>query len=190
LKGTVILLARQRFAVSAYHAEVHPDRAATEQEMGLVVRVGIRFHRWLDGREVEADAFLDPGADVTVLSLRWVASVAERHAPSTDLLLDGDFIDEDITVRIAERTLLVPRTEIGPQLWSQPGPMAGYEDILLGRDFLVAHRLLLVVDGDERDLSLLLPDDEDNRRRREEVRRVFAPPTSWERLSEEDPFDG
>ncbi len=171
----MILIARQRFAVSAYHAEVHPDRAAAEQEMGLVFRVGIRFGEWLDGREVEADAFLDPGADVTVVSARWVASVMERHAPATDLRLDGDFIDEDVTVRIGSRALLVPQTEMGPQLWSQPGPMAGYEDILLGRDFLLAHRLLLAIDGEEREFSLLLPDDEDNRRRFERVRSAFEP---------------
>jgi len=53
--------------------------------------------------------------------------------------------------------------------------MAGYEDILLGRDFLAAHGLLVVIDGEGHELSLLLPDDDDNRRRREDVRRIFTP---------------
>lgn len=94
----MILVARQPFTVSAYHAELHPD--ASKHEMGPVLRVGVRFRQWLKGREVEADAFLDPGADVTVLSARWVATLAEQCAPATDLQLDGDFIDEDVTVSI------------------------------------------------------------------------------------------
>jgi hypothetical protein len=38
--------------------------------------------------------------------------------------------------------------------------MPGWEDMLLGRDFLSAHKLLLVIDGDEGRFSLLLPDDD------------------------------
>lgn len=169
----MILARRQPFAVSGHHGERFPERAALDREKGPLLRVQVRFQQWLEGREVEADAFIDPGADLTVVSVRWAALLADRHGPTTDLLMDGGFILEDVLVTIGSQALLVPKTEAGPQLWSQPGDMGGYEDILLGRDFLTAHGLLLVIDGDRSDFSLLFPGDEENRRLRDQVRAAF-----------------
>lgn len=53
--------------------------------------------------------------------------------------------------------------------------MPGYEDVLLGRDFLDAHGILTVIDGEARQFSLLLPDDDDNRRRRDQILSALDP---------------
>jgi hypothetical protein len=170
----VILVSQKRFSVSAYHTEANPDHAARDQAKGPLIRVRVRFQQWLDGKEAEADAFLDPGADMTVVSARWIALLSERLDPATDLLLDGNHIDEPFSIGMGACDLPVPRTEVGPLLWSQPGDMAGYEDILLGRDFFEAHRLLIVFDGESRDFSVLLPDDHENQRRRDQVRLAIS----------------
>ncbi len=54
-----------------------------------------------------------------------------------------------------------------------PIRMPGFEDIILGRDFLSQQKLLLVVDFDEQDFFdffVLLPEDHENQQRRERVR--------------------
>ncbi len=50
-----------------------------------------------------------------------------------------------------------------------PVAMAGLEDMLLGRDFMTQHGLLLVVDGEREMLSLLLLSDDQNRELRDRV---------------------
>jgi hypothetical protein len=139
-----------------------------------VIGVKLRFERWLDGRSLDADAFIDPGADETYLSLRWVGEQAGRKR---NLRPQASRLDpyEPARYRLEERSFVVMggcELELSPAhpvlLMAQP-PMAGFEDLLLGRDFLVAHRLLVVLDGAEETISILRPADEDNCRRRERV---------------------
>lgn len=54
--------------------------------------------------------------------------------------------------------------------------MTGFEDMLLGRDFLAAHRLLFVLDGEDEAFSMLLPADENNRQRRERILAELSEP--------------
>lgn len=54
--------------------------------------------------------------------------------------------------------------------------MTGFEDMLLGRDFLAAHGLLFVLDGQDEEFSMLLPLDDDNRQRRERILAELSDP--------------
>lgn len=74
----MILIGRRKFSVSRFHAEHYPYTADSALARGPVVRLGLRFDRWLGGRRLEADAFVDPGADETILSLRWVQQQGGR----------------------------------------------------------------------------------------------------------------
>jgi hypothetical protein len=177
----MILVHRQPFAVSEFHVRRNPDMAGTALARGPVVRVKIRFERWLAGRSLDADAFVDPGADDTVLSLRWVEEHAGRgrHArprASTPDPQDPAYglLEEDAFVQIggSELALAAGRKV---RMMAQP-PMAGFEDMLLGRDFLVAHRLLVILDGHDEAFSILHPADEDNRRRRDRVLDAISEP--------------
>ncbi|KYF55053.1 hypothetical protein BE08_36285 [Sorangium cellulosum] len=172
----MILLGRHRFSVSRFHAEHYPDTADSALARGPVVRLGLRFERWLGGRRIEADAFVDPGADETILSLRWIQEQGGKGSqarPRTTLPDPRErhhyLLDEGATVEIAGRTLALGTTR-PVRVLPQP-PMSGFEDMLLGRDFLAAHGLLFVLDGQEETFSMLLPEDEDNRQRR---RRILA----------------
>ncbi len=87
---------------------------------------------------------------------------------------DGDFVEE-VDLRIAgeifplgdaERPFWVgTQNEIDTDLPS----MQGYEDLLLGRDFMTQHRLLLMIDGAERSISLLAPQDPANQELRDSI---------------------
>lgn len=135
--------------------------------------------------ELEADAFVDPGADATMLSHRWALSCRREAAIKRALIVEPhpllDFegnILETVSVAIGQSGWLDLPSEL--QLARQGGPhpdqlrdMPGYEDILIGRDFLRLHNLLLVVDGSG-EFSLLLPDDEDNAARREAILRCIS----------------
>jgi len=75
-----------------------------------VMRVQVRFAEWLRGT-FEADAFVDTGADNTMLSYRWAqkcrqrAAVARREIPPPYPLLDGSgYVMETASVRIAPRS--------------------------------------------------------------------------------------
>lgn len=178
----MILLGRRGFSVSRFHAEHHPEMADSPLARGPVVRLGLRFERWLGGRPVEADAFVDPGADETILSLRWIEEQGGkgRHARPRMTLPDPRephyLLDEEATVEIAGATLALGTTR-PVRVLPQP-PMNGFEDMLLGRDFLTAHRLLFVLDGEEETFSMLLSDDQENRHRRERIRATLTKPVT------------
>jgi hypothetical protein len=138
------------------------------------VRLFLTFERWLGGRRLEADAFVDPGADETILSLRWVREQGGQgsHARPRTTLPDPRapqhyLLDERATVEIAGCSLALG-TARPVRVLPQP-PMNGFEDMLLGRDFLAAHGLLFVLDAQDETFSMLLPADEDNRQRRERI---------------------
>ncbi|WP_437925383.1 hypothetical protein WMF37_40985 [Sorangium sp. So ce291] len=172
----MILLGRHRFSVSRFHAEHYSATADSALARGPVVRLCLRFERWLGGRRLEADAFVDPGADETILSLRWIQEQGGKGGqarPRTTLPDPRErhhyLLDEVATAEIGGRALALGTTH-PVRILPQP-PMSGFEDMLLGRDFLAAHRLLFVLDGEEETFSLLLPEDEDNQQRR---RRILA----------------
>ena len=172
----MILIHREPFGMSSYWKKHHGGIAAPEEMKGPILRGRVRFAHWLDGKETEADIFVDPGADATILSWRWTALAFDQHRSSTRLSMKKrDFIGEDLFLHVGRRWLKVPRTEVGPRILSQPGKMPGYDDILLGRDFLDAHGILTVIDGEARQLSLLLPDDNDNRARRDQILGALDP---------------
>lgn len=170
----MILVERRRFSVSRFHTSQYPDSADLAVARGPVVRLHVTFARWLGGRRLEADAFVDPGADETILSLRWVQEQngKGRHARPRTVLPDPRvpehcLLDEEATVEIAGCALALGTTR-PVRVLAQP-PMAGFEDMLLGRDFLAAHGLLFILDGQAEEFSLLFPVDEDNQQRRERI---------------------
>lgn len=152
---------------------------------GPVTTAHLTFEYWLNGDSVDADVFIDPGADATVISWRWISKVAQTR-PSSDTapMLDGSLLREEFYVQFApgQEPLRCARACIG---WQEapdsplPRPiglpkMPGHEDILLGRDFLTQNGLLLLIDGKDRSFSLLHPGDPDNRRSRVEILRVLG----------------
>ncbi|MFS8065096.1 MAG: hypothetical protein ACMG6S_01865 [Byssovorax sp.] len=170
----MILVGRRQFSVSRFHASQYPDSANLVVARGPVVRLHVTFERWLGGRRIEADAFIDPGADETILSLRWLQEQNEKGKyarPRTTLpdprVREHYLLDEGATVEIAGCALALGTTR-PVRVLAQP-PMAGFEDMLLGRDFLAAHGLLFILDGQEEEFSLLFPVDDDNRQRRERI---------------------
>lgn len=192
----MILVHRQPFGVSEFHVRQRPDTAGTALARGPVVRVTPRFEQWLGGRVIEADAFVDPGADDTVLSMRWVEEHAGRGRHAQPIFSTPD--PRDLAYRLLEEEAFVQMggcelaltTGSPVRLMAQP-PMAGFEDVLLGRDFLAAHQLLVIFDGQDETVSILHPADDDSRRRRDRVLDALARPTAtlspptvsvWERL--------
>lgn len=168
----MILVARQPFGVSRYHQLTNPEMASSALARGPVLHLTLRFERWMDGRPLEADAFVDPGADQTILSLRWIQEQGgqgrhqtPRYALQRPGDLDSGLLDEAAAVQIAGQSLALGTTQV-VRVMEQP---PGFEDILLGRDFLSAHQMLLVLDGKDETFSLLLPADHDNQRKRERI---------------------
>lgn len=171
----MILTRRQPFGISRYHAREIPEASQNPIAQGLVVRVRVTFESWFNERYLEADVFIDPGADTTTFSSRWIQAqggTRRRTRPRVSVDLenaDQYMLEESVSIELGGVSLLVgPNVRILP-----PSVMPGYEDMLVGRDFLSAHRLLLVLDGQENTFSLLLPSDEDNRRRREQIHRAL-----------------
>lgn len=180
----MILLHQQRFRVAAYHRKVDPEHADQSFAQGLVVPVEVTFEDWLDGRVLRAEAFLDTGADETVISLRWLSEQSEAAGSSRGTLpltSPTGTVEESIKLAVGGHRLDLGDPDrpvwIGAQGDEVAGiaEMAGCEDILLGRDFITQHGLLLLIDGADRSLSLLLPSDMANRDRRESIRRAFDP---------------
>ncbi|MCP4660086.1 MAG: hypothetical protein GY856_32190 [bacterium] len=99
----MILLHQHRFNVAAYYRRVDPEQAGESIAQGLVVPVELQFEFWLNGTSNRAEAFLDPGADRSIISLRWISEQAEA-AGSVGLVPQMDpsgFIDEAIELSIA-----------------------------------------------------------------------------------------
>ncbi|WP_437526576.1 hypothetical protein WME79_41235 [Sorangium sp. So ce726] len=174
----MVIVQRQPFGVSRFFTK-HKGQPQ-EHELGLVVPVRIQFERWLGGKLLEADVFIDSGADCTLLSHRWLEAcwrtALPHEKPRLPLVSPEGWIREKVAISIGGSVLEFPPS---PQLAWQVGgaerpqfrEMPGYEDLLLGRDFLRHYGILLVIDGEN--FSLLLPDDEDNQRRRDQVRRAL-----------------
>lgn len=172
----MILVHREPFSVSSYWKKIRRGIVAPEEIKGPIFRGRVRFARFLGGKDTEAEVFVDPGADFTILSWRWAGLAFGQHRSSTKLQQhSGGFFDEEVFICIGRRWLKVPRTVVGPRMWTQPEKMPGYDDVLLGRDFLDAHGILAVIDGEARQFSLLLPDDDDNRARRDQILGVLDP---------------
>ncbi|MEO7330561.1 MAG: hypothetical protein ABI193_18445 [Minicystis sp.] len=178
----MVLVHRRPFDVTGFFTE--QNGLPEERDLGPILPVEVQFERWLKGQPLGAEIFIDPGADCTLVSHRWIEACWKTthptNKPRRPLVDPLGFIRERVSIRIAGRLLDLPAS---PQLsWQSTAggkqgelrEMAGYEDLLLGRDFLLHHGLLLVIDGGD-SFSLLLPDDEDNRRRREEVLGAFRP---------------
>jgi hypothetical protein len=170
----MILVHRRPFSVSRFHERMHPDTAGSALASGPVLRVRLRFERWLGGEGRDADAFIDPGADETILSLRWIEELGGRgrrarpRVSVPDPHLPGHYLlEEEVKVEIAGCELALGTTR-PVRVLAQP-PMPGFEDVLLGRDFLAAHRLLLLLDGQDREFSILFPTDAENQRQREGI---------------------
>ena len=174
----MILVARRPFGVSRFHQLTSPEMASSALARGPVLRLTLRFERWMGGRPLEADAFVDPGADQTILSMRWIrdqGGQGRHQAPRYALQHPGDpdsgLLDEAAVAQIAGQPLALGSTQV-VRVMEQP---PGFEDILLGRDFLSAHQLLLVLDGKDEAFSLLLPADDDNQRKRERILGELSP---------------
>jgi hypothetical protein len=185
----VILVHRHRFGVSRWHAREHPETATSAVARGPVLRLGLTFERWMGGRRLDADAFFDPGADETCLSARWVKEQGGRgkHAQPRVRIPDPELpgiLDEGLVVEMAGCSLpfSAGRVRVTPQ-----PPMAGFEDILLGRDFLAAHGLMFILDAEDEEFSILLPVDEDNRRRRSDILAALSPLDEHMRSTQRSP---
>jgi len=170
----VILLREEPFRVA--EARFHSGGGSDAQ--GLVVRVFVRFGKWAERAELQAEAFIDPGADVTTFRRSWFGrftAVASQPTP----WVSGDPADK------RGRAVSEPfefRFGTGPWL---EGPVStieraddrdfpGHEDILIGRDFLTQNGLLLVIDGATKTYSLLHPGDDANRGTRERIRQAIT----------------
>ncbi len=173
----MILLHRCGFGIARYHEREQPGDADEPLAQGFVVKVEITFEQWLDGTPLSADAFLDPGADNSFLSRRWIeeqaeAAGAEDPTPAID---EEGAIFERLHVLIAGCRLPLGNRQRPLWVGSQGGvqeperQMPGFEDLLLGRDFITLHGLLLVIDGEHRELSILAPEDASNRAKRDRI---------------------
>ena len=72
----MILLHRHDFGMAGFHRREYPGDEDDDLAQGLVLRVEIVFEQWLDASPLKADAFLDPGADSSLLSRRSKSSTA------------------------------------------------------------------------------------------------------------------
>ena len=124
---------------------------------------------------MEADVFIDPGADFTHISPRWIRDQGGTGKWAMPISYE-DPAHADHFVLVEDAFIEIGGVELplGDAVSITPSSsMQGAEDMLLGRDFLSVHHLMLVIDGEESSFSLLLPSDEDNRRRREQIRRAL-----------------
>lgn len=173
----MLVLHRQQFRIAEYHRQQAPADADSELTQGLVVEVSLEFEKWLGGQPLQAEAFLDPGADSSTISRRWIRDQAQAvgtAAPTPWVDPDGIVLEQ---THLTIGGWRVPLGDPRRPLWvfeqqtelEQTGSIPGYEDLLLGRDFLSQYDLLLVIDGRERSFSLLAPVDTENRNRRSKI---------------------
>ncbi len=172
----MILLHRHSFRIAEYHQEQYPDDAEESLAQGLVVDVELTFEEWLGATPLRAEAFLDPGADSSMLSSRWIReqrrtlSAADHSKPK--IAPDSSLV-ERVELSIAGEAFPLGDTErplwVGNQSEHSAASldMPGHEDLLIGRDFITQHGLLLLIDGEQSTISLLAPQDRANRERRD-----------------------
>ncbi len=174
----MILLHRHAFQTAGYHKQAAPQQVGESLAQGLVVDVELTFEEWLAATPLRAEAFIDPGADNSILSYRWIrdqqtAAGSEEH--SKPKIAPGGYLVERVELGLAGHRLTMGDAErpvwVGRQgeVATALPDMPGYEDLVLGRDFITQHGLLLLIDGEKRTLSLLVPQDRANRKRRDLV---------------------
>ena len=185
----MIIVHKQGFTVADYHKQVKGADLDRRSTRGLVLSVQVRFDSFRAGSPLPLQAFIDPGADFTFFSLRWIAQQATRplETPRFD---SHHILREKTTIEIAGQLLKVPTGPRGARLgrqgaaplgweqssvWDDAPVMNGYEDALLGRDFLYENDLLLLANFGEYWFSLLHPGDVENLRRRAQIIRAFDP---------------
>ncbi len=72
-------LAAESPARIAAWCRIHSNRRRPVEEssaQGLAVDIELSFEQWLGATPLRAEAFLDPGADCSIISLRWIR---EQH---------------------------------------------------------------------------------------------------------------
>jgi hypothetical protein len=179
----MIVLQEQPFRVTSYHKKINPEHAGAELSQGLVLDVLLAFEDWLGGDALQAEAFLDPGADHTLISQRWIDEQAKQYRslePTPWIAPNGRILERvhlsidkwRVPLGLPEKPIWLLEQDYGPD---DPASLPGYEDLLLGRDFLSQHGLLVVIDGEGRDFSVLVPGDSENRQRRDQIRDLLNP---------------
>ena len=174
----MLIQSDETFRVAGYHRLRAPQDASEDLAQGPIVNVEIEFEQWLGGQPLKAEAFLDIGADNTMISSRWIREQAERVSISTDTPKIGPdgLLIEQVHLTIGglrlplgdfDRPIVVAEQEAGSS--EVPIRMPGLEDLLLGRDFITQHGLLVVFDGARQAFSILAPVDPANRQRRDRV---------------------
>lgn len=173
----MLIQSEQLFRVAGYHRLKVPEDAVDDLAQGPIVTVEIEFEQWLAGRPLAAEAFLDVGADSTTISRRWIREQAEAAKASTDepkIAPDGLLIEQAFLtigglrfqLGDLDRPVVVAQQDEGDGAFPR---MPGFEDLLLGRDFMTQHDLLVVLDGARRVFSILAPVDAANRQRRDRI---------------------
>jgi hypothetical protein len=180
----MLVVSEQAFGVAGYHRLSAPQDAVQDLAQGPIVAIEIEFEQWLGGQPLAAEAFIDLGADNTWISSRWIREQAQAASASIDapkIAPDGVLIEQahlsigDLRLPLGDLQRPVVVTEQGPG--ADPlAQMPGFEDLLLGRDFITQHGLLLVIDGARRTFSILAPVDAANRERRDRVLTTLAAP--------------
>lgn len=118
-----------------------------------LLRTRFRLSNWLDERAFDLDACIDTGADVSVIRREWFL----EHGPLPVMdhercLVDPSFIELD------GGWLDLPQLT-GPIIAASEDDIVdwGSEDAILGRDFLVYHRMKLTLDFGEQAYTLSEP---------------------------------
>lgn len=161
----MLVLSRQPFATPRSLGSGH---GSTSPAAGLIVRVRLSIGPFCGGRSMPAEAFIDTGADATIVRKAWCETQRRRHGKGSLPPGPGGRLNWGLAIDFGRATLTLPphRAYLGS---ASPGSdtvaMPGTEDVLIGRDFLVHHGLMLVVDGRARAHSLIHPHDRSNRRR-------------------------
>ncbi len=185
----MVLVSGQRLGISRWNRTVRPQDEHNKSKQGLVLSVDVTFAEWLSGERISADVFVDPGADTTIISLRWLQAQG-RRLPKID---EWKRLSEPMHIHFSgacsqaagaehepfllRQCPIYPQSGGGiqpPQSWKGRPQMPGLEDIILGRDFLGRHGIMLLLDGDH-SFSLLWPGDPDNQRHRQEALALFCP---------------
>jgi hypothetical protein len=187
----MILINRQAYTLGDHFEQRLPALTVSPLQMrpallGPVVRVSVRFEQWERDARKQADAFIDPGADVTAFSHRWLVEGDLELYPEPEARADGLF-KENASIEIGGRWFDIPLTGEGPVVyrelprrysdgyqvpecpWENARPANWLDDLLIGRDFLAHHKLLICLDAGEKTISLLFPGDAENRERRNKI---------------------